>query len=398
MTATVDTTAAYVDVVLGSRPGFVAVAYGHDPYYDEQGKYRHKREDWTERRYPWPAGREALHTDVARILAAGERVDVYVCPAVRFTDHRRKGDALPPMVCWVDLDGPVLDEALWSTLDPLTVQSGSDGHRHGYLPLASPVDLGTHTRLNKALTARLGGDAKWSDESLLRLPGTLNHKTDPPTVVTPLPWSGRAWEPAELAELLGVDLTAAAGPTGGGTSTAVPATAEPAPDPLPALVRRALEHPDTADRSEAHHRLVAACHKAGLTRGQTITVVAGYPPSVQKFSARLAGEVDRSWFAVDDDRRRAAQAGTGRTDATPEPAAEDTEFFAARPVLTHIKDLALARRASPRAVPGVAPGGAGRRAGARDRVHPALRRVAPAGRWHRQPEPVHCAGRPFGVR
>lgn len=372
MTATVDSTTAYVDVVLGTRVGFLAIAYGHDPYYDERGRYRHRL--WTERRYPWPEGWQTLRTDVSQILAAGERADVYVCPAVRFTDDRRKGSALPPMVCWVDLDGPVLNEVLLSTLDPLTVRSGSDSHRHGYLPLTRPVDLGTHAWLNRALAQALGADAKWSDEALLRLPGTPNHKTDPPTVVTPLPWSGRVWEPTELAGLLGVDLTAAGGPASR-ASTAAAATAEPVPDPLPALVRWALDHPDTADRSAAHHRLVSACHDAGLTRGQTITVAAGYPPSREKYGDRLAAEVDRSWLAVDAagpvphkspteqlydliEQPGSAEQRSPDAEHADDPrhtagAADDTDFFAARPVLSHIKDFALARRASPWAVLGV---------------------------------------------
>ncbi|MGH3934869.1 MAG: AAA family ATPase [Pseudonocardiaceae bacterium] len=115
--------------------------------------------------------------------------------------------------------------------------------------------------------------------------------------------AGRAWEPHELAALLGADLTASRAHSAG------LATGEPAPDPLPGLVKWALEHPGTTDRSAAHHRLVAACHDAGLTRAQTLTVVAGYPPSIEKYGDRLAEEVDRSWSGVDDDRRRAAQAG-----------------------------------------------------------------------------------------
>jgi hypothetical protein len=31
--------AAYFDVVLGERSGFLAVAFGHDPYRDEHGRY-----------------------------------------------------------------------------------------------------------------------------------------------------------------------------------------------------------------------------------------------------------------------------------------------------------------------------------------------------------------------
>lgn len=293
--------ADYFDVVLGERPGFLAVAFGHDPYRDATGRYRHRR--WTERRYPWPAGRDHLVTDITRMTVAGERADVYVCPAVRHTDGpRRKGSALSPMVCWSDLDGPSTDPELLTTLDPFTVESGSDGHRHVYVPLTRPVDLGMHARLNKALAARLGGDAKWSDEALLRLPGTRNHKTDSPARVRSLPWSGRRWDPDELAVLLGVDPARPAP----GVNRSAPVAAEPAPDPLPELVRGALEHPGTTDRSAAHHRLMGACHEAGLSCGQALTVAAGYAPSREKYGDRLAAEVARSWGKIEqgDDTER----------------------------------------------------------------------------------------------
>jgi hypothetical protein len=286
-------TASYCDVVLGERHGFLAVAFGQDGYWDA-GKYKHPTGKWTERRYRWPGARGALDTDITRMALAGDRVDVYVCPLLRSTNDRRKGSALRSQTCWADQDGPAADPELVATLEPFTVDSGSDGHRHLYVLLTREVDPGIHARLNKALALRLGADHKWSDESLLRLPGTLNHKADPPTAVTVLPWSGRRWDPDELAVLLGVDLSAAAGaPTSPNGHVLI--TPEAAPDPLPARVRRALKDPDPADRSAAHHRLVRACKDAGLTAGQTLTVATGYGPSRAKFNGRLAGEVARSW-------------------------------------------------------------------------------------------------------
>ncbi|MGQ0776795.1 MAG: hypothetical protein ACT4NY_20655 [Pseudonocardiales bacterium] len=287
-------------IVLGGRSGFVAVAFGYCPYRDQGGKYRHR--GWIERRYSWSAGRDELALDVRQLVCAGERVDVYVCPAVRFTDDRRKGSALPPMVCWADIDGPAADESLLSTLAPFTVLSGSGGNRHVYLPLTRLVDLGSHKRLNQALAATLGADAKWSDESLLRLPGTFNYKVDPPVLVRPLPWSGRVWDPDELAMLLGVDHSALPP-----SRTPVVAVTEPVPDPLPIRVRWALAHPDVTDRSAAHHRLVGACRETGLTLGQALAVVAGYGPSREKYGARLAEETARSWGRV----RPVAAAGGG---------------------------------------------------------------------------------------
>lgn len=291
---------AYDAVVLGDRDGYLALAFGYDGYFNERGTYSHR--DWSEHRYQWPAQAETMRADVARENAAGN-VDIYVCPAVRFTDARRKGDAMPPAVCWADLDGPAANTELLNTLDAYTVSSGQPGHIHVYVPLSETVPLSAHAALNKALAAQLGGDAKWSDETLLRLPGTYNHKTDPPGLVTePAEWNGRVWNPADLAELLGVDLHHT---NGRAHLSAVPATtftAEPLPEPLPSRVQAALNHSDTADRSKAHARLVAACYDAGLTQGQTLTVAAAYPPSRDKYGHRLGDEVARWWGKVTDDR------------------------------------------------------------------------------------------------
>jgi hypothetical protein len=70
----------------------------------------------------------------------GEPVDVYICPAVRNrgAKGRRKGDALPPTVCWVDLDGAPKDPALFGllvTAGAYPVRSGSGENLHLYLPL-----------------------------------------------------------------------------------------------------------------------------------------------------------------------------------------------------------------------------------------------------------------------
>lgn len=298
------TTAQYFDVVLGDREGIVCVAFGRKPFRNERDTYEHG--EWTELTYAWPAQRDRFAIEVAREVDFDEPVDIYVNPAIRQRNAkgRRKGDAIPPMVLWSDLDGEPADAELYAELvagGSLVVSSGSDGHRHPYFPLAHPIDLGTFNRLNEALADRLGGDAKWADNSLLRMPGTFNWK---PTVPAAGQLAGRpvavevvshtpgAHDPFKLAERLGVDLSASAG----ATTTEVPTiAAEPAPDPLPRLVRWALDHPDVTDRSTAHHRLIGACADAGLTPGQALTVVAGYGPSREKYGSRLAAEVARSW-------------------------------------------------------------------------------------------------------
>lgn len=295
--------AGYLDVVLPDTGGYVAVALGRGGHHDTHGTYRHR--EWHETAYRWPDERDALRADVAREHALGEAVDVYICPAVRSQPRRRKGDAAAPSVCWVDLDGPPADAALARRLDGYTVASGQPGHVHLYVPLSTSVTVAEHAMLNRALAAALGGDAKWSDETLLRLPGTCNHKTTPPgRVAEPAEWGGTVWEPAELAAVLGVDLDQAE------AAPAVPDTpetaTEPLPEPIPARVRRALDSEDTADRSKATARLAAACYDAGLSPGQALSVCADYPPAVAKYGSRLADEVRRWWAKLAADRAQPA--------------------------------------------------------------------------------------------
>lgn len=173
---------AFLDLVFGIDAGFVALGLGRDPYWtdDEPRRYHHR--EFTHHPYRWPDERELLLADVGRELLVG-LVDVYVCPALRKSGKRRKGDAVGPLVLWADLDGPPADPELLAELHPVRVASGQDGHEHIYVPLGEPVTVDVHNLLNKGLAQRLSADHKWSDETLLRLPGTVNHKTTPPSPV-----------------------------------------------------------------------------------------------------------------------------------------------------------------------------------------------------------------------
>lgn len=310
---------AYGELVLGDRPGFVALAFGHGPHRTESGKYAHR--EWVEIRFDWPAEKDKLAAEVAHLQA--ERVDVYVCPAVRFTNDRRKGSALPPRVCWVDLDAEPADPDLWQTLAPFVVASGQPGHRHAYVPLTRPVDLGTHARLNKALAERLGGDHKWSDESLLRLPGTWNHKTDPPSPVVVESPDATVWEPEKLAEVLGVALEA----SGAGVALSGPSgSAEPVDTArLPRRVLDALALA-TGDRSADTMRVVGACHNGGLTLAQTRYVVNDRADLRERLAGRNDDDVLTCWLKATDSRNAQRPVDNRRlspTDFATEPTDED---------------------------------------------------------------------------
>ena len=196
-------TGEFLDLVLGEHTGYLALAVGHARRTDDGDFDRH--DPWREIRYAWPAERAKALAFVDKALARDAPLDVYFTPAVRTTDARRKGDAVAPSCCWVDLDTAPEDKQLLKRLRPVVVRSGSAGRAHLYVPLTEPVDVTTLTRLNKALAHHLGGDKKWSDESLLRVPGTANHKTVPGNPVAARDWHGQRWAPDDLAALLDAD-------------------------------------------------------------------------------------------------------------------------------------------------------------------------------------------------
>ena len=78
-----------------------------------------------------------------------------------------------------------------------------------YVLLAWPVTPDQHEALCRGLAATLGGDAKYSDNDLLRPPGTWNYKSavdggDPSPVIAL--WRGFRVDPRDIAGLIGVDL------------------------------------------------------------------------------------------------------------------------------------------------------------------------------------------------
>jgi AAA domain-containing protein len=297
--------AQWADTVWGDRPGWAALAYGGDPYRDASGKYKHR--SFTPQFYRWPDQRNALLADVARELATGP-VDIYVAPHLRSSKDRKKHTALPPLFLHADIDGQVAVPELWEQLDPIRVQSGTPGHEHGYIALTRTLELPAWDRLQWALRDRLGGDtdSKIADNDVLRLPGTLNFKpTAPsngskpgePSPVILLPGGGRAWEPDELAELLGVDLSTPNTVGNGHQGDLGPLAAVPVPAVLPRAVTAVLErHRDNIDRSAVWQAVIGACCGSALSRDETFAVVCALVPGgVEKYDGRLDTEFDRSW-------------------------------------------------------------------------------------------------------
>jgi hypothetical protein len=337
--------AEYLDVIVGDREGVLCAAFGYQPFRAETGRYEFV--EWRQVKYAWPVDRDAFLADVAKELATGDAVDTFVAPLLRHkgAKGRRKGDALPPVTLFSDLDGAPADPARFAELLGMgasLVTSGTEGHSHLYLPLTRPIDLGTFNRLNPALAKHLGADSKFTDETLLRLPGTLNHKptvpkdgepAGPPTQVTSVGWNGKRADPDEVAALLGVPMSArtstssstsssSSGTGAGGESGLDP---EPLPKVLSAAVLRALGDPDVEDRSKACARVISACAVAGLSAGQTLSVLNDFPPAKRYTSERhKVDDVYRFRQKVYVDRAERAEA-EGRSTQSEEQGAGDVQ-------------------------------------------------------------------------
>lgn len=230
--------------------------------HDDGGRVRlaeHTADGWNEyaRGVSLHDGPEPL-AGMAEALAEAlvdrsEHADLYACPYAH-EGERHKGGAVARRHAHADVDGP-LDLELVRELGALAVASGSISqgapHGHVYVRLTRPVTADEHSALCAALGAYLGPHAdasKVADNDVLRPAGTLNHKGGRRAPVTwlirPDAPTVRAWEPAELAEHLGLawPLPAAPSAPAGRAGTGEAASASPSARPRTgAEIRAELE-------------------------------------------------------------------------------------------------------------------------------------------------------------
>lgn len=180
----------YLDTVFGTSEGYVAVAY------------KDRGQSWQECQFQWPAERGKLlgwaqvHRDA----------NIFVCPALRRSGHtRRKGDMEPSQWLWADVDwqGVPADRVQdvhdrIAELGSYVVASGSGDNAHVYVRLDRPVEHAEFIKLNTGLRDYLYADNKQADNSLLRLPGTTNWKTDAGSPVAVRGGNQKKMSPAAL--------------------------------------------------------------------------------------------------------------------------------------------------------------------------------------------------------
>ena len=124
-----------------------------------------------------------------RAIALGRRTDVYVGCAPRTRRHGGRNAVERAFVLWADCDGEAAVAALaeFEPAPAIVIGSGSGSNCHAYWPLTEPLTRDEVERANLRLAHALGADRASADAArILRVPGTLSHKHDPPTRVDAL--------------------------------------------------------------------------------------------------------------------------------------------------------------------------------------------------------------------
>ncbi|MGE0306661.1 MAG: hypothetical protein AB7N61_26470, partial [Acidimicrobiia bacterium] len=199
----------YLKVVFGAeRRGILCLAIGHGGHFTDSGKYEF--EAWRQRFYEYPDDRDRAVDDAIR-LAVTE--DVFIATTLLRMKRRQASDALPTDTLWVDIDGAPYDEETEERIAQLAqrgmrVSSGRNDHLYPFLSQRVPVAVAVE--LNRRLADHLKADKKFQAGTVLRLPGTLNHKpralgeASLPVRIVSMGDPNSAWTVAELDAMLPV--------------------------------------------------------------------------------------------------------------------------------------------------------------------------------------------------
>jgi hypothetical protein len=164
----------FVGLLWSGQTGWVYGALAMGGEFNSNGSYRAAR--WRQFFFVWPDERKDF---VEGGVYESEEHDVYVCPMLRRAPNGRQTGGAGGRHLWADLDSPSAvglanKERVLEGRGSFTVDSGRN--EHIYISLDSWYPAEDVEAANHRLAIFLGADAKWKNNSVLRLPGTLNHK------------------------------------------------------------------------------------------------------------------------------------------------------------------------------------------------------------------------------
>jgi hypothetical protein len=298
----------FLDEMFERRKGYVSIVFGHNP---RTSKPRFAEDDWQPKFYKWPAQRERLIDDVDDALnhpdVIRENIEIFICPALRNKPSRQRGTNAPLWWVWADVDHKPDENTMEkiNALGGMTVLSGSDGHRHVYLPLDKPVTPLLHKALCLALKEALGAtDSKIAENDLLRLPGTINWKrTEPKRVFLKSrarrKRSASFWKDM-LCSMASTRWEVFADQARATTPKDLGAINENTKRPkLKGEALKCFRYSPTNDgqRHDAIYKLVRTMKEQGYTRDETHATLREYPPAISKWGTdwRISNDVDRIW-------------------------------------------------------------------------------------------------------
>jgi hypothetical protein len=163
----------YLDALFGAEPagGLVEVRYRRADGRPGMGQTFHS----------WPEERGGAVEMIGRL---GRSADTYIAAAPRRRRHGGREAIERVHVLYVDCDSEAAIEALERFSPPPAIVVGSGSGRHAYWPLWPPASPDEAERANRRLAHALGADLAATDAArILRPPGTLNFKSDPPRPV-----------------------------------------------------------------------------------------------------------------------------------------------------------------------------------------------------------------------
>ena len=135
--------------------------------------------------------------DIVVFARGHRRHNVYFCPHGFARRRRVKSYAVLPAMLWADLDEA--DPRTLKGLSPTVAIESSPGRYVGLWL----TDRAVTEELNRRLTYHIGADkGGWDLTQMLRVPGTLNYKYDPPVRVTVLWEDGPRYEIDDLERRL----------------------------------------------------------------------------------------------------------------------------------------------------------------------------------------------------